>query len=272
MLKQRIITGVILGSAFITAILLLNTLWLAVVFALLIVLGAFEWCKLSELNMPLIRVLYSALLLLLMYFGWMFLQSASSIVPVMATAAVWWLLALFWVMNYPMGNQKTRSNKLIKLFAGILVLLPAWLGLVYLHQERSAHWVLYIMSIIWVADSGAYTAGKKWGKRKLAPKVSPGKSWEGVFGAVVACSIYALVGIYWLDIQTAYVLPFVLLSVLIVPVSVLGDLFESMVKRHSGHKDSGNILPGHGGVMDRIDSLTAAVPVFVLGITILGIH
>ena len=189
----------------------------------------------------------------------------------MITAACWWLLALFWVMNYPMGNQKNFSTKAVKLFSGVLVLLPAWIGLIYLHQQYSAAWVLYIMIMIWVADSGAYFAGTKWGKRKLAPKVSPGKSWEGIFGAITACAIYAVIGVWWLNVPAQSVFYFVTLSILIVPVSVLGDLFESMVKRHSGHKDSGNILPGHGGIMDRIDSLTAAVPVFVLGLLLMGI-
>jgi len=270
-MKTRIITGLILGTAFIAAIVMLSSYWMSIVFASLIVIGAFEWTRLSDVSSLLVKIAYSALLIFLMVLGWKFLQVSSTVIPVMGTAAIWWLLALFWVMNYPMGNQKSFSNKMVKLFSGILVMLPAWMGLVYLHQQYSPAWVLYIMVLIWVADSGAYFSGKKWGKHKLAPKVSPGKSWEGVYGAITASVFYAIAGIWWLDIQASSVIYFVVLSILIVPVSVLGDLFESMVKRHSGHKDSGNILPGHGGIMDRIDSLTAAVPVFILGILVLGI-
>ncbi len=270
-MKTRIITGLILGTAFIVAIFMLSPYWMSIVFATLIVIGAFEWAKLSDVSSFLVKIAYSTLLIFLMVLGWKFLQIATTIVPVMVTAAIWWLLALFWVMNYPMGNQKNFSNIMVKLFSGVLVMLPAWMGLVYLHQQYSPAWVIYIMVLIWVADSGAYFAGKKWGKRKLAPKVSPGKSWEGVYGAITAGVLYAIFGLWWLNIETQSIFYFVVLSIIIVPVSVLGDLFESMVKRHSGHKDSGNILPGHGGIMDRIDSLTAAVPVFVLGILVLGI-
>lgn len=272
MFKTRLITGLILGVSFIAAILLLDPLWLAVVFAILIVIGAFEWAKLSDVKQPAYRVAYSAIFILLMYYGWKFVNNSPSVIPLMITAACWWLLAFLWVMSYPIGNQKNITNISVKLFSGVLILLPAWVGLVYLHQAHSAQWVLYIMVLIWVADSGAYIAGKIWGKRKLAPKVSPGKSWEGVFGAIAACTVYAVVGVWWLDIKTQSMILFVVLSILIVPVSVLGDLFESMVKRHSGHKDSSNILPGHGGIMDRIDSLTAAVPLFVLGVVGLGIQ
>ncbi len=270
-MKTRIITGLVLGSVFITAIVMLSPFHLAILFSVLIIMGAFEWSKLSGVDSLLFKIFYAAFLVLLMIYGWKFLQLSDSIMPLMITAACWWLLALLWVMSYPMGNQKNISNKMVKLFSGILVLLPAWIGLLYLHQQYSASWVLYIMIMIWVADSGAYFSGKRWGKRKLAPKVSPGKSWEGVYGAMTACIFYAIIGVWWLNIQSESIVYFILLSLLIVPVSVLGDLYESMLKRHSGHKDSGNILPGHGGIMDRIDSLTAAVPVFVLGVLLLGI-
>jgi len=156
--------------------------------------------------------------------------------------------------------------------AGPFVLLPAWLALVRLHAQGPTldgpQLLTFLLLLVVAADVGAYFAGRAFGKHKLAPRVSPGKTWEGVAGGLAGASLLALAGALWFELP----LPrFVLLCVLVVMISVVGDLAESLFKRHAGVKDSGSILPGHGGILDRIDSLTAAGPCFVLGMDYLGL-
>jgi len=263
MLKQRIITGVILGSSFITAIFYFPSSVMAFTLALMMLVAAWEWTRLIEIKLPVMRLVYCSVIAVFMWLAWGMLAAGNDVFELLLMSAVWWGLALLWIMLYPLGSKVQMTTQMVKSFAGILVLLPCWVGMVKLHQVGSA-WLLYIMVMVWVADSGAYFAGRQWGKRKLAAKVSPGKSWEGVMGAMVACGLYSAFGVYWLEIKSDQILSFILVCLALVPISVVGDLFESMIKRHSGHKDSGKILPGHGGILDRIDSWTAAVPLFVL--------
>jgi phosphatidate cytidylyltransferase len=158
--------------------------------------------------------------------------------------------------------------RLLKSLAGVLVTVPAWASLVLLHSREpdGPYVILYLLVLVWAADSGAYFAGRKWGKRKLAPVISPGKSWEGVYGGIALCSVLAVaVGLAYGETlkQAAGLL---LVSLLTVMFSIVGDLLESLMKRQAGIKDSSNLIPGHGGVLDRIDSLTAAAPVFFIGL------
>lgn len=263
MLKHRVITALIFGSGLIAAIYLLENSIVALLLALVILLAGWEWSKLSGFVLPLVRLLYCAVLAGLIWVAWTAMSTDINWIKLFVTTAVWWVLALLWVTSYPVGNQNTFLNQVVKSFAGILVLLPCWLGMVKLH-EQGPEWLLYVLLLIWLADSGAYFVGKAWGKHKLAPKVSPGKSWEGVLGALLVTIAYSWLGVYWLGLGQQHLLVFLVLSLLLVPVSIIGDLFESMIKRHADMKDSGAILPGHGGILDRIDSWTAAVPVFVL--------
>lgn len=263
MLKQRVITALVLGSSFIAAIYLLDRSAMAVILAIMILLGAWEWTRLCGFGSVIVRLVYCAIVASFLWIAWTSLDTNFYWPNLFVIAAVWWALALVWISSYPAGNDNGISIRLVKSFAGILVLLPCWLGMVKLHQVGPS-WLLYVLLLVWVADSGAYFAGRAWGRHKLAPKVSPGKSWEGVYGALAASGLYSVAGIFWLDISPDQSLLFIGLSLLLVPVSVIGDLFESMIKRHGNFKDSGNLLPGHGGVLDRIDSWTAAVPVFVL--------
>ena len=183
---------------------------------------------------------------------------------VLLVGVVWWGLATWLVLGYP-GSSRYWEGPAIRLSIGLLILLPAWQGLVLFKQWPEANWlILTVMVLVWGADIGAYFSGRRFGKRKLAPRVSPGKSWEGVFGGLLATLLICLlVGLYrgWsaLDLLLALVG-----TAVVVLVSVVGDLTESMFKRRSGIKDSSNLLPGHGGVLDRIDSLTAAIPLFAV--------
>ncbi len=264
MFKQRLLTALILAPLFLAAVVLLKPVFLAMVLALFVLTGAWEWTRLVEIRVLSLRVAYVALIALFLWAGWYYIEAGGSLLPLLTVAACWWLLALLWILNYPLGHKADGVSRLIKSVAGILVLVPAWMALVNLHTQ-GYQWFLYLFVLIWIADSGAYFSGRAWGRHKLAPQVSPGKSWEGVYGALVLVAVYAYVGSYWLKLPPGTLLGFILLSLLLVPVSVLGDLFESMIKRYSGAKDSGTILPGHGGVLDRIDSVTSAAPVFLLG-------
>ena len=162
---------------------------------------------------------------------------------------------------------------MVRLAIGVLVLSAAWLSLLKLKSLESGNaWLLLVLLIVWAADIGAYFSGKRWGKVKLAPNVSPGKTREGVYGGLVAVVVTSLVFALWNELTGAAIVYLVLLSIIVGFVSVMGDLFESLLKRFTGIKDSGSILPGHGGVLDRIDSILAAAPFFCLGLYFLPIN
>jgi phosphatidate cytidylyltransferase len=185
----------------------------------------------------------------------------------------WWLLGLLFVISYP-RHVARWSSKGVQVVIGLFILVPTWIAVVGLHSlgHNGPYLVLYLLSLIWIADSGAYFGGRSFGKHKLAPHVSPGKTLEGVLSAFLATAIYAILITPWFDIDGNLRVGFVVLSLVTVAFSILGDLSESMFKRHAGVKDSGNLLPGHGGVLDRIDSVTAAAPVFVVGLWLGGFN
>ena len=177
-----------------------------------------------------------------------------------------WLLSLYWVKSYP--NYDAWYNSTLKVVG--IVLISSAVTAIFALWKMSPWWLMYLFLLVWGADSGAYFVGRKLGKRKLAPEVSPNKSLEGLYGGVITAMIIVVaVEILYLDLTYAQHLLFLILSVVTVFSSVLGDLFESMIKRRAGIKDSGRILPGHGGVLDRIDSLLAAAPIFAAGVYVL---
>ena len=269
MLKQRIITAVLLVPAVLAAIFLLSPLYFAWVMAVVVLLGAWEWSNIMGLEEPGRRLKFVGLVAILqmgifLLPGWLSINEPTVDFLIMAVAFCWWILALIWVIQFPGSSDLWGENKPLKTLMGLLVLIPAWLALLRL-QAQNPWWVMYVMGIVWGADTGAYFAGRKWGQRKLAPDVSPGKSIEGVIGGLSVTLILAVVVAVQIEMGLFKALCFVFLTGFVCLVSVLGDLLESMMKRHRGIKDSGNILPGHGGILDRIDSLTAAAPVFLLG-------
>ncbi len=176
------------------------------------------------------------------------------------------------------GHLFSSGSLPVRAVMGLFVLVPAWVGLNHLRtggfqfgdSSNNLLLILYVFCVVWVADIGAYFAGRAFGKAKLAPRVSPGKSWAGVWGGLVAVGAFALVVSFLASAGAGQTLLLIVASLATGLVSVLGDLLESMLKRHRGIKDSSQLLPGHGGIMDRIDSLTAAIPVFALIITQLG--
>ncbi|MBB2494610.1 phosphatidate cytidylyltransferase [Aquipseudomonas ullengensis] len=267
MLKQRIITALILLPIALAGFFLLNGALFALFIAAVVTLGAWEWARMAGFTSQVQRVGYAAVVAVVLY-G---LYLTPALAPwLLGLAVLWWLLATLLVLGYP-GSSRYWGGLPGKLLIGLLILLPAWQGLVLLKQWPQANGlIIAVMVLVWGADIGAYFSGKAFGKRKLAPSVSPGKSWEGLYGGLLASLlITAAVGLQqgWQGKNFALALGG---AALVVLVSVVGDLTESMFKRQSGIKDSSNLLPGHGGVLDRIDSLTAAVPVFAVLLWLAG--
>jgi phosphatidate cytidylyltransferase len=184
----------------------------------------------------------------------------------LSVALAWWVVALAWVMFAP-----RRVSSWSAALAGVFALVPAWLALIRLRLDflRGAEWVLFTLILVWVADIGAFFVGRRFGRTRLAPNVSPGKTWEGVMGGMIASAIVAVLGSHWFMVSVERFVP---LCLAVVAFSIVGDLTESLLKRFAGVKDSGSLFPGHGGVMDRIDSVTAAAPILFFGLVTLGVH
>ena len=265
-LAKRLVTGGILAAVMALATLTLPGFWFAVLIAAFALVGFWEWSGMVGWSSRGRRLAYSAAsLLVVLATGWL-LGSETGTWAVLLAGLVWWLVALAWVVRYQQGLQVNALDyPLVRLVTGWLVLAPAWGALVYLHSVAgSGPWmVLYLVFLISTADSAAYFVGRRLGKRRLASNVSPGKSLEGVAGGLLAVTILAIA----VSLLAGFAAPlgFVVLSLITASVSILGDLTESVVKRRAGLKDSGSIIPGHGGILDRIDSISAAAPVFALG-------
>lgn len=260
MLRQRVLTALVLAPLALAGLFGLSAGGFALFTALVLLLGAWEWARLAGFDSVPVRLLYTlglALLLLLAWWGdWM-----------TATWPLWlgalgWLINAWWVSRYPRATEQWRKP-VTRMAMGVWVLFPCWIGFYQLRQEGS-EWLLFVLLLVWVADIGAYFAGRRFGRRKLAPHVSPGKSWEGVFGGWVAVAVLVFVYALWLPLGVGQALGLLPLALVVAFISVIGDLLESMLKRLRGLKDSSHLLPGHGGILDRIDSLTAAVPLFAL--------
>lgn len=270
MLIQRVITALILAPSVLAAVLLLPNVYLAVIIGLVVAVGAFEWGRLSGLDTRLLQILYALALLICMAIIYELLPPVW--VPgVIALSVAWWLFAFWRLTRYRSGEQQSVRLPL-RAAEGYIVLLPAWLSIVSIHRipQTGPILLMFVLMMIWSADVGAYFAGHRWGKHKLAPQVSPGKTREGVYGAIAGTLICALVLAAWMGGGGIQVMQIMILCLFTVFASVVGDLFESLVKRQRGVKDSGSLLPGHGGMLDRIDSVTAAAPVFLFGLILLG--
>lgn len=225
-----------------------------------VLIAAHEWTKLMpKWKQPMLFVLIALIVTMVSIFvpqTWAFWWGASLII---------WTMALLWVKQYP-NKEKWYGRRLV--YMGGMILTAAITAMYGLWQ-MSPWWLMYVFLLVWCADSGAYFVGRKFGKRKLAPNVSPNKSIEGLIGGLVTSGVVAAIVGQYLQLSGGALAWFLALSAVTVAASVLGDLFESMLKRRAGIKDSGNILPGHGGVLDRIDSLLSATPVFALGFWLL---
>lgn len=277
MLRQRVITAVILAPLIIALIFLTRTPLFAGLLALIFLLGMWEWTRMAGVRGYPLRV--ASLLGYAILFGvfWHVCKSAWWWAPVLA-GLLWWLLALLWLTRTNFAAAATPAHALLKLLAGAFVVVPAWCAVVVMHGDlakphtgRGHLWVVFFACIVIAGDIGAYTAGRRWGRTKLAPTISPGKTREGVYGALVCSGTVGLVGGVLLHVPVPRLPAIVALALLTVLLSIVGDLLESLVKRHAGVKDSGALFPGHGGVFDRMDSIVAALPIFALGKFLLGL-
>ena len=260
MLKQRIITAAWLAPLVLAGLFGVDGGLFALFTALIVLLGAWEWTNLAGVLRTAQRVQLVAAMAGLMLVMW--LTGAAMAIWPLWIAAAGWCANLYWVIRYPAKGQQWQSTPR-RLAMGLWVLVPCWVGFNVLRESGSV-WLLFVLLLVWCADIGAYFVGRNWGKRKLAPNVSPGKSWEGVVGGLASTAILATFFALWLPLSMAGGMTLILITAVVTLTSVLGDLLESMLKRFRNIKDSSQLLPGHGGVLDRIDSLTAAIPLFAL--------
>ncbi|TLU67745.1 phosphatidate cytidylyltransferase [Thalassotalea litorea] len=291
MLKQRIITAVILAPIAIAAIFFLSLPWLAAALLFVMAIGAWEWGPLMGFDNKRRRIAFVLGISAAIVALWMvlppeqiWLQSADSedtlnpiAIWVLSIASIWWLFTIVLIFNYPNFSDFWAKHRSVRGLFGLFILVPTWLAFLVLRSAdinvdefHGTRLLLLLFMLVWSADIGAYFAGKRFGKRKLMPNVSPGKTLEGFFGGNVSAAIAMVIMGLIFDWQSQQIIMAVVLALLISTVSVLGDLTESMLKRQAGVKDSGSILPGHGGVLDRIDSLTATAPVFALCYVMFG--
>ncbi|MFN2644839.1 MAG: phosphatidate cytidylyltransferase [Burkholderiales bacterium] len=250
-LAARVATAAVLIVAFLAALFLLPRGWLAALAALLALGGGFEWARLCRFTAPLAWLygaIAAAMLIALVAAG----ESAAR--------AAFALAALFWVLAVPLWLARgvTREGRAALIVSGFIVIVPSALALASLPARA----VLAVLILVWVADTAAYFVGRAWGRRKLAPSISPGKTWEGAAGGLFAALAYAI--ILGAAAARAAWAPWLIAAGVFAAVSIVGDLFESAAKRQAGVKDSGALLPGHGGILDRIDSATATLPLAAL--------
>nr|WP_082021208.1 MULTISPECIES: phosphatidate cytidylyltransferase [Chromohalobacter] len=259
-LRQRILTALVLAPLALLGLFGLTGLPFALFTGAIVLIGAWEWANLAGVERQMPRLAFVAACGVAMLLLW--LSGAVHQPWPLWLGMLGWLANLYWVVSYPQQHTQWQGRA-VRLSMGLWVLLPCWIGFVQLRGDGAA-WLLFVLLLVWVADIGAYFAGRAFGRRKLAVHVSPGKSWEGVYGGMAAVAVLALVFAQWRGAAGSDALWLMVLALPVVLISVLGDLFESMLKRQRGLKDSSHLLPGHGGVLDRIDSLTAAIPLFVL--------
>ncbi|MGY4676832.1 phosphatidate cytidylyltransferase [Pasteurella sp. P03HT] len=280
MLKERVLSAMILIAIVFAALFLFSPFYFALAVGAVVILGSWEWTQFAHFKVNFWRLgitgLSAAFLFLWIYGESDYLNAGrvfEDLLPlILFSAVIWWGIAFILVVTYPRSSQLWGKSKLLQFLFAFFTLIPFFVGVLRLRLDHyisdSYHGIvllLYVFVLVWSADSGAYFAGRQFGKHKLAPKVSPGKSWEGVVGGLITAGIVAAIFMQFTQdslLAGVSILPFILLSVATVAVSILGDLTESMLKRQSGIKDSSQLIPGHGGVLDRIDSLTAAVPFF----------
>jgi len=267
MLKQRIITALILAPLAIACVFFLPPLQFSAFLIIVLTLAAWEWANLAGYEGA-HRLIY-AIVLPIFYGITSFFDPMFFLIP----GLLWWLLAFALVVNYP-DLTKFWSGKLVRSIIGIFMLVPGYVGLMQLKLSADSEFlILLLFFLIWGADIGAYFSGRAFGNKKLAAQVSPGKSWAGVYGGIIFATSIAIAMCLWLgkpDLGSPRGVLFIIACVVIIMISVLGDLVESMFKRNRGIKDSSNLLPGHGGILDRIDSLLSAAPTFALFILIYG--
>ncbi|RLA02386.1 MAG: hypothetical protein DRQ47_06860 [Gammaproteobacteria bacterium] len=297
MLWQRILTALILLPLAVFAIFFLSLKTFSFVVAIIVMIGFWEWTGFVR-NLPFAyRISYVAISTALMWLvyhyslplqywnGWVFPENFTELLQIrdgalisLLLSCLWWMVAFVLVIVFPRYSQSLIEKTWLMALVGWVILIPTWVALTGIRSIGSAldfyrggGLLLFALCLVWAADTGAFISGKMLGKHKLAPHVSPKKTWEGVLGGIALATAVAFIAVKQLAIPESQFPGLVVLIIVIVTFSVIGDLTESIFKRLSGVKDSGNILPGHGGILDRIDGLTAAMPLCLIGFALLGI-
>jgi phosphatidate cytidylyltransferase len=271
MLERRIATAVIAGAFVVAGIFLLPPAWVATAAAAVALAAAWEWARLAAcVGLP-ARLGYLVLLTVVGCLIWQL--GAAAVLAWLGAAVLAWLGVAAWLLGGGAPRDASASTRWQWLAVGLGLLPPLALALAllaYRPDEASRGLMLYVVGLVWVADIGAFFAGRRWGRHALAPRVSAGKTREGLIGGVMAVLVYALVGAWLFAVPGWAWAGWFGVAVVAALLSVVGDLFESVLKREAGVKDSGALLPGHGGLLDRIDSLIAATPAMVVGLAMLG--
>jgi len=277
MLKQRIITAIVLAITLIAATVLLSSFWFSFFISVVVMLASWEWCGFIGLTPTASRISFLATLVSMIAALYFFLgisPAAESINSfrvsiILCLGVIFWAMAFLMLKGYP-GNAKHWNDKSKIALMGLLILIPTWVGVIQLkYLDPLGYLVLALVILVAAADIGAYFVGKAIGKTKLAPALSPNKTWEGVWGGLGACFLVGILIIwflhnYLLPLSAAQIAILLGLSLGVTFLDVIGDLLESMLKRNQDLKDSGSLLPGHGGILDRVDGLLAVTPIFVL--------
>jgi len=264
MLRSRVLTALALALLLVGAILYSPPAVTSAILALILLIGAWEWSAFLGVAAPW-RCSYVVVLMLGGIAGLLGTAEPQRFEALLIVAVIWWTLALLWIAAAP-----GRAGSMTAAIAGVLALWPTWIALVHI-DTRWAHgpqWTLFILALSFAADTGAFFVGRQFGRVPLAPRVSPKKTWEGVGGGMLLALAVGVFGVVWFQQAPQRFLPLCLAAA---GFSVIGDLTESLLKRHVHLKDSGRLFPGHGGVLDRIDSVTAATPVMALGLIWLGV-
>ncbi|HEY0748809.1 MAG TPA: phosphatidate cytidylyltransferase [Steroidobacteraceae bacterium] len=263
MLRTRVITGCVLGALLLLGLFLLPPPWAVAAFGVVFTIGAWEWAGFGGLRGTAARAGYALPVAIALVLSWRWTADSQHLIVLLSAACAWWVIAFFWLSLAPARHQPTLT-----LACGLAVLVPAFVALARLQVSsdgfaRGRLLVLWLILMVCAADIGAYFAGRALGRHKLAPHVSPGKTWEGALGGLLMVGLVAAAG------AVNFGLPPFAVAVFGLGVgifSIVGDLTESMFKRAAALKDSGTLLPGHGGLLDRIDSVTAAAPLYALGL------
>lgn len=271
-LPARIKTAAFLAPLVVIGVLFLPSQWFAAAFGFVLCFALWEWTRIIGFRLRRLRGVIVGANAALIGVLWLYTPE-HWLMPIVYAGAVWWCLALVWLRAFDFASAPTRKNKDLKVIVGSVVVVPAWVAAWLLHKEpeQGPWWTLFVLVLIWIADAAAYFAGRRFGQHKLAPRISPGKTLEGLYGALLGAVVYAAAVGAWLNPSWTAYFCFVLLVTVTVLFSVVGDLFESLIKRHSNIKDSGTIFPGHGGMLDRIDSVLAALPIFAAGRSLFGL-
>jgi phosphatidate cytidylyltransferase len=263
MLRTRVVTGCILGALLLLGLFLLPPSGAVLAFGAVFTIGAWEWAAFGALRALTARACYTLSVALILLLAWRWTGNPAHLIFLLALACAWWVIALAWLILAP-----TRHRPTLVLLCGLPVLVPAFLALARMQISAPAHrsgplLVLWLVLMVCAADIGAYFAGRRFGRRKLAPRVSPGKTWEGALGGLLLVALVAWGGAEYFGLPPLGAIAF---GCGVGIFSIIGDLTESMFKRAAALKDSGGLLPGHGGLLDRLDSVTAAAPLYALGL------